>query len=153
MRFLVTGLIFFIFFTGCSQKNAFNRFKISKTQELSEDSIQSSKIKENSKITGIVSVVYLNDVYPEQYKDGEYFYIYIYTKKSGAGHIDFRLNGKAPLNTTPLKCDNKFSKLTSFNANWNRYYLVKFAKNTNTLNLKIINNNSSSDAIIFIKDE
>jgi hypothetical protein len=137
MKFLLPILLLMIISSGCAQKNAFKRFQLSDTQELAEDNLQSSKImNEKAEVIGVVTAVYLNKINPKLYNDYEYFYIYLYAKEKNDA-IRFSLNGIPSLLQEELPAQNEFTTLTAFNSKWNKYYLVGFAKQQGTLNLKI----------------
>jgi len=124
-------------FWGCAQKNAFERFHISKVQESAEDNIQNSKvINKKSEVIGVVTAIYLNKVKPQLYSDYEYFYVYLYAKNKNDA-INFSLNGMPALLAEELSAQNEFTVLTSFKSKWNKYYLVGFAKQQGTLHLNI----------------
>ena len=147
-------IIFFLILLldNCSDKNAFDNFNLSKAKELSEDSIQTLKIKQGNKIAGIVNVIYLNKVLPKLYKENEYFYIYYYMKDQNAT-VNFTLNEKPSLLLEELPARNKFSYLTSFSAPWSKYYLVGFQKQGNILKLQMSSNNAANVTVKFVKDK
>ncbi len=147
MKFISILVFFIITFGGCAQKNAFERFHISKSQELAEDNIQSSKVvNEKAEVVGIVTAVYLNKINPKIYKDYEYFYIYLYAKNKN-DIINFSLNGMPALLAEDLSAKNEFTLLTSFASKWNQYYLVGFAKQQETLHLNIQMGQSSTTLV------
>ncbi len=145
-------LLLTILFSACAQQNAFERFNLSKTKELSEDTIQSFKIKNGEKVDGIVNVVYLNKVLPNTYKKNEYFYVYYYVKDKNAS-VNFKLNAEASMLREKLSPENDFSYLTSFSAPWSKYYLLGFPQQGNTLNFKITTSTGASATLKFIKDK
>jgi len=149
--FLIT-ILFMFTFEGCSTKNAFSSFKITPEQEKSEDNIQSSKIKNGEIVDGLVTAIYLNQVVPETYQENEYFYIYLYTKHDN-DNIKFLLNENAPLKVEELESDNMFTHLTSFKAEWSRYYLVAFKVEDTNLSFSVKNAQFSSNKLIFEKEE
>jgi len=147
MKFLLPILLLMLTFLGCAQKNAFERFHLSDSQELAEDNLQSSKVvNAKAEVTGVVTAVYLNKIKPELYNDYEYFYVYLYAKKKNDA-ITFSLNGSPALLAEELPAQNEFTALTAFNSKWNKYYLVGFAKQQGTLNLKIQLGQSSATLV------
>jgi len=152
MKTFFIFLIFSMFFSGCADKNAFARFHMSKEQELGADSILNSKIKAGEEVAGIVSAIYLNQVFPEIYKDGEYFYVFIYLKNEKASS-HFLLNDLKAESVQKLQTSNKFTYLTSVETKWNKYYLVKFPLQANILKFIFESDQSSSDPLVFEKDE
>lgn len=154
MKFLLIILLFLLTFSGCAQKSAFERFQLTKSQELAEDSIQSSKIVNGkNEVVGVVTAVYLNKVNPKRYKNNEYFYVYLYAKNKNAV-IDFTLNQKPALLQEALPNINEFTALTAFTSKWNKYYLIGFAeeKEQNVLQLNI-NIDASHTTLTFKKDQ
>jgi len=157
--FLLTLLIFF---TGCSSKNAFSQFKMSKEQELSASSLQSSKIiSKTGEVDGIFSAIYLNEVYPELFSGDEYFFVYMFMKDSKELYdpnnptdtdLKLKVNSKLPIKIEKLPKENQFSDLVSVKSSWNRYYLVVF-KQEDTINLVLENGQSSSTVFTHNKDE
>ncbi|WP_324170511.1 hypothetical protein [Sulfurimonas sp.] len=163
MKYILTLTIFFLLFTGCADKNAFSKFNMQKEQELSASNSQSSKIKTAQKIDGIVSAIYLNNVYPNTYTSNEYFYIYLYLKNEKEMYdptsvddinLTIRLNNKLPIKVEKLTNKNKFSHLSSVENEWRRYYLLAFKKDkNNALNLVLESGQSFSGKLAFQKDE
>lgn len=155
MKNLFIIFTLFILFTGCSDKNAFREFKMSKDQELSISSLQSTKItSKEGDVNGLFSAIYLNEVYPDLYKDKECFFVYMYIKKSAESKLNLKLNSKLHVKLEELKKDNKFSHLVSIRSNWNKYYLATFEKDSsNTINLVFENGQSSSAVLVYQKDE
>jgi len=152
MKTFVIIILFMFAFNGCSTKNAFSNFEITPEQEKSEDNLQSSKIVDGEIIDGLVTVIYLNKVIPQTYKENEYFYVYLYTKHNN-DNIKFLLNGSEPLQVEELEAENMFSYLTSFNAEWSSYYLVAFKTEDSNLSFSVKNTHFSSNELIFEKEE
>ncbi|WP_457746281.1 hypothetical protein [Sulfurimonas sp.] len=148
--FLVLGTIFF----GCAQQNAFDQFQLKPEQELGEDGLQSSKLKNREELVdGVATVVYLNKALPKKYNDAEYFYVYLY-KKNKKNKISFFLNGKTTAKIEKLPVKNRFTQLTSFEAPWSSYYLVKFNKiEGDKLNFRVKEGSFSSDVFKYEKDQ
>ena len=145
--------IFLLFFIGCSNKNAFTQFNMNKKQELTVSNLQSSKLlTKNGDVTGIVSVVYLNEVYPSYYSEKEFFFVYMYLKKSKDTDLTLTMNGKAPLKLKKLAKVNNFTSLVNVKSDWNKYYLASFAEDGDDLNLVFENDQSSSVVLKYQKD-
>jgi len=149
--------LFFLFwcsvvFQGCSQNTAFDRFTMTQQQKFAENSIQSSKVTYKDEIDGTLNVVYLNEVNKEQYNDKEYFYVYLYLKDK---HPDilFLLNNTPAIHVTQLGAHNQFSNLISFDAPWNKFYLVEFKKQGDKLNFQLQNKHYKSRVLHFEKDQ
>jgi len=154
MKIFLQAILFIIllFLTGCSNRNAFEQFHISPKKELSEENIQTFKIKNGESVDGIVSAIYLNKVLPKLYKENEYFYVYYYIKDKNAT-VSFLLNGKPSLLKEELPANNEFSNLTSFDAPWSKYYLLGFKKEGNILNFTIKTDKGASATLQFVKDK
>jgi len=74
MKHILMSVAILVFLSACSGKNAFSLFDLDEEQELSVASLLSSKLKsKDGKVYGIVSAIYLNDIYPEAYHNNEYF--------------------------------------------------------------------------------
>lgn len=149
-------LTFLTFFTGCSKRNAFFEFNMDKDQELSVSSFQSSKIvSRDGETSGILSVIYLNEVYPEIYNQNEYFFVFLFTKETKEiynpnrpidSDLKLKLNSKLPIEVEELSKENKFSHLVNIKNNWNSYYLITFEK-SDTINLLLEDETSSSKVL------
>ena len=143
MKTLTTFLILLTIFSGCSSKNAFDKFKFSSTRELSEDSIISAKLLKDKKVEGLVTAIYLNRVLPNIYND-----------KEKTNQVNFVLNNKTATNTKELPAQNQFTYLTSFEANWSQYYLVSFEKDaSNKLLLEVVTDKGAKATFVFVKDK
>jgi hypothetical protein len=161
MKTFIIILTFLTLFGGCSTKNAFFGFDMDKEQELSASSLQSSKIvSKDGKISGIFSLIYLNEVYPETFNKNEHFFVFMFIKESkelydpkNPKDIDMRLklNSKLPLKVEKLPKENQFSKLVNTKNDWNQYYLVTFEQ-SDTINLTLDDNASSSRVIKYKKE-
>lgn len=162
MKFFLILLSIAIINSGCSFKNGFSKFNMTKEQELSAESLQSSKITNSNGVQGIVSAIYLNKVYPKAFYKDEYFFVYYYIKEDKEMHnpnfFDNKqtmllLNSKEPIKIKELPSDNQFSDLVSVRNKWSKYYLVAFKESGNILNLVIKSQNSSSNTLTYVKKE
>lgn len=164
MKIYFTLLTFIILFTGCSSKNAFDQFNMSKEQELSVSSLQSAKIiSKDQEITGLFSAIYLNEVYPKAFNGDEYFFIYMYLKQPKEicdpeeleeAELNIKLNSKLPIKLKELPRKNNFSNLVSIKSDWNKYYIVAFSRdNSEDFNLLLENGPSSSAELKYQKAE
>ncbi len=152
MKTFTIILTFLVLFSGCASKNAFEKFDMSKKQELGANALQRSKVKYGKQVNGIVSTIYLNFVSPNEYSDGEYFYVYVYLKNQSS-EFRFLLNDKEPVTIEELPSTNKFTELTLIDNKWSKYYLVKFAEQSDKLSFVFENGLYSSDILKFEKDE
>lgn len=152
MKTFLTLMLIVTFFNGCSQKNAFSEFNITQNQEKGEENLLSSKIYGKNGVDGIVSAIYLNKIFPKRYQDGEYFYIALYLQNDKKS-LKFFLNKRGAIKVTHLPASNAFSKIVSFQGTWKDYYLVKFHKSTQELQLSVQNAHSSSQKMLFKKED
>jgi len=158
MNHIITSIVLSLLFLGCADKNAFSRFEMKKEQELGAVNLQNSEIKtKDGEIKGIVSIVYLNNVYPTKYKDYEYFYVYLYLNdKQNLQNINFlmKLNDKTPLSLKKLSSSNEFSNLTSTYNKWTNYYLAKFKQEKESkIKFTIEAEKFKSATMVYDKDE
>jgi hypothetical protein len=164
MKHILMSVAILVFLSACSGKNAFSLFDLDEEQELSVASLLSSKLKsKDGKVYGIVSAIYLNDIYPEAYHNDEYFFMYVYLKEKEDLHnpkyfdnfeLNLKLNGVSPLKIEQLPYKNQFFKLTFIKSDWNQYYIVAFKKqNKDMLNLVLKNAQSSSDSLKYQKNK
>ena len=132
--FIVFCVLFLVI--GCADKNAFSKFNVSKEKEIALDNIRFAKIEDKGKIKGIISVIYLNRIFPKKYKQ-ETFYISMYLKNEKLyDKMKIFLNEKESINITKLPPNNRYSYLTDIDNKWNNYFLVKFSQ-VDTKNLKL----------------
>jgi len=149
MKIYIMLLLSIISFSACANKSAFDDFNITKKQALSVEQIQSSKMKSTNGVTGIATALYLNNIDKKEFHGDEYFYVSLFVQGSKNEDIQFLLNSKRPLHVERLTNANKFTKLTSINAAWLKYYLVTFNKENGDLKLQIKDNNNSSRLLLF----
>ena len=153
MKTFLTALFFLLLLGGCAEKNAFSRFDINEKQEIALNALESSKVQNKNSVNGVVTVVYLNQVEPEKFKNNEVFYVFMYLKDKSMP-VNFTLNGEAPIYTVKeLTQYNEFTYLTSTDTPWNRYFLVTFSKQSDILKFKMENGKYSSQEMVFEKDE
>ncbi|MCK9453552.1 MAG: hypothetical protein WCY51_04480 [Sulfurimonas sp.] len=161
MKTFFTLLAFLILFSGCSRKDAFFGFEMDIAQKMSASSLQSSKIlSKDGQISGIFSIIYLNEVYPKSFNENEYFFIFIFTKepkefynpkKPTDTDLVLKLNSQLPIKVEELPKENRFSYLVDTKSDWNKYYIVSFKK-SDTLELVLEDKESSSEIIKYKKD-
>jgi len=152
MKFFFTTLIITILFSGCATRNAFSKLDISKKQELSIENIRSGKMKSDTRIGGIFSSVYLNNIYPNEDKNTNNFYISIYIKDKNQ-NLTIKLNKELFTDMKELPHANKYSNLLPITSPWTKNYLVSFQNNENKeLILKIDNGQFSSGELYYLKD-
>jgi len=149
MKIFILLLVFVFSFSACASKNAFDAFAFTKKEQLSIEQMQSSKIRNAKSVTGIISALYLNSVAKKEFYGDDYFYISLFIQDANSSDIQFLLNSEKPLEVTKLTNKNRFTKLTSINATWLQYYLVRFKKVEGVLQLQVKANNNSSRLLLF----
>ena len=150
-NFLLITLIL-AYFTGCSSSNAFSRFNITPKQAKIENSILSSIIYSSNDIAGLISVVYLNQVFPKIYTKYEDFYISVYTKNE-VKDLNFFLNGKKAIEIKELESNNKFTSILASKVKWKKYYLVEFNKQGEKLSFVAQTKHYKSNPLIYKKED
>ncbi len=138
-------------FSGCSKTTAFDFFKIDSNYEKAISNLQTGTISKSFETEAILSSIYLNKVYPNEYNDGEYFFIALYLAndkrlffKSNLSDPQYNLtlNSINFVNVQELSSEHKLRSLMPINNEWNRYYLIKFdTQARNDLLLKFENEN------------
>lgn len=151
MKFFIPIFIL-LFFSSCSNKNAFDDFSMKKHQELSVSSLKRVKIIKNQETIGAFNAIYLNEVYPDKYNIEEYFFVYIYLKEDD-GELKLFLNSHSPIKLKELNSKNRFSDLSASENDWNKYYLVSFATEGKALTLKLESDQSFSVSLNYRKDQ
>lgn len=161
MRFPVLGLIALLSLSGCADKGAFDLFTMDKAHERSVEQLRTGSIVLSLETKAIISAIYLNPVYPQQYKDGEFFIAAIYfendmrsVKKRDINDIGYHLtlNGKEPVEIEELKESDVRRQLMPVRNTWNRFYLVKYNNFTEgALTLELENNQTGSVVLNYQK--
>lgn len=161
MRFSVLGLIALLSLSGCADKGAFDLFTMDKAHERSVEQLRTGSIVLSLETKAIISALYLNPVYPEQYKDGESFIVAIYfendirsVKKRDLKDIGYALtlNGKEPMEIEELPEKDLRRSLMPVRNTWNRFYLVKYKNfSEGTLALALENNQTGSVVLNYQK--
>jgi len=111
------------------------------------------KIIKDDKIEGVLSAIYLNDIYKNRYKNKEVFYVVLALKdETMVKKINFYLNKKKATYFKKLDTKNKYSYLLNIDSNWQDYYLVEFeTQNEKRLNLEVYLLNEAKAKITFEK--
>ena len=161
MRFSVLGLSALLTMSGCADKGAFDLFTMDKAHERSIEQLRTGSIVLSLETKAIISALYLNPVYPEQYKDGESFIAAIYfendmrsVKKRDFKDIGYslRLNGKEPLEIEELRETDVRRQLMPVRNAWNRFYLIRYKNfSEGALALGLENNQTGSVVLNYQK--
>lgn len=161
MRFSLIALAAILALSGCSQKGAFGLFTMDEAHERAVEQLRSDRIVLSMETKAILTAVYLNPVYPEDYKDGEYFIGAFYFDKR---NLDVKkwtlddhgytlsLNGTAPVSMEEIKEKDPRRTLIPVQNNWYRYYLIHFdTVSTPNLSLRLENNQTGSVVLSYQK--
>jgi hypothetical protein len=161
MRFSFIALAAMLALSGCSQKGAFGLFTMDEAHERAVEQLRSDRIVLSMETKAILTAVYLNPVYPEEYKDGEYFIGAFYFDKRNldvkkwtlADHgYTLRLNGTAPVSMEEIKEKDPRRTLIPVQNNWYRYYLIRFdTVSAPNLSLRLENNQTGSVVLSYQK--
>lgn len=154
MRFSLIAIAGLLMFGGCAEKGAFGMFKMDEAHERAVEQMRSGSIVQSFETKAILSAVYLNPIYPDEYKDGDYFITAIYfekrnleTKKWDISEHGYALtlNGTEPSSMEEIRDNDPRRNLIPIQNNWNRYYLIRFENVTGSaLALKLENNQTGS---------
>ena len=149
---LVITAIFIL--SGCTTRNAFEKFDLKNDQTVAVENSRSGKLIEDGKVVGLYSAVYLNNIYTNVKDTSEAVYISVYKKDGVYSDINMSLNSKSSFRVDELDKENQFKYLLSTKNRWGRYYLATFDENedstTNILEIGI--GNSSSGKVFFLKE-
>jgi len=154
MRFSWIAMAALLAFSGCSQKGAFDLFKMDESHERAVEQLRTGAIVQSLETKAILSTVYLNPIYPDQYKDGEYFIGAVYFEKDNRDirkwDLDtygytLSLNGKKATIFEELNQSDPRRTLIPVQNNWNKYYFIRFdSVSERSLALKLENNRTGS---------
>jgi hypothetical protein len=157
MRFSLLSFIALLTMSGCADRGAFDLFKMDAAHERSVEQLRTESIVLSLETKAIISGLYLNPVYPEQYKDGESFIVAIYfendmrsVKKRDLHDIGYSLtlNGKEPASIEELPEKDLRRELIPVRNSWNRFYLVKYNNVTEGALALVLENNQTGKAVL-----
>jgi hypothetical protein len=164
MRFswiALSALLALLAFSGCSQKGAFDLFKMDEAHERSVEQLRSGTILLSLETKAIFSTLYLNKVDPLKYNDGEYFIASVYFQnddttdkkrdlESNGYNLD--LNGQKATIVELLEDKDPRRALMPIQNNWNRYYFIRFdSVASSSLALRLENNQTGSVVLNYQK--
>jgi len=163
MRFLNSAMIVAIGLSGCAHKGTFDLFKMDKVHERSVEQLRTGAIVRSMETNALVSLMYLNPVYPENYHDGEYFIGAFYFRREGRDikkwnladrGYTLKLNGKESTRMEELTENDPKRSLIPVQNNWNQYYLIQFDPSpVKNLTLLLENNQTDSVALSYRKEK
>lgn len=160
--FKKTTLIFATVFVfgGCASYNAFDMFKRDAGYEKALLNTKNAQISNSFETKIKLTAAYLNPLFPQEYKDAEYFFVGVFIpqdydepKKAGLFNEDYNLTIKAeevknpslgqasgsasylaPISIKEIvkKDESELYKKMPHTDNWSRYYVVSFPKQNNS---------------------
>lgn len=161
MRFSLLAVSALLMFGGCAQRGAFDMFKMDHAHERAIEQLRSGTIIQSFETAAIVSAVYLNPIYPDTYKEGEFFIGAFYFPKKSLDSKKWDLqthgytlsmNQHAPTLMEELKENDPRRSLIPVQNKWNKYYLIRFDPVTEpSLTLLLENNQTGSVALSYPK--
>ena len=162
-----------LLFTGCSHSTAFDFFSVDSYYEKAVSNMKKASLMNALETKALLHAVYLNNVDPKTYNDGEYFFVSIYIiedafdpKKHGLKNLDYRLqmlssdvNQKSkkvyisPEELTELEEDHVLRRTMPIQTNWSHYYLIKFPINNDSqVKLSFENDRYGKVPLVFPKE-
>jgi len=161
MRFLSIAVIALLGFSGCAQKGTFDLFKMDEAHERAVEQLRTGAIVTSLETKALISAVYLNPIYPQTYKDGEYFVGAVYFERDSRdvkkwdlethGYA-LTLNGKKATLLEELKESDPRRALIPVQNNWNKYYFIRFdSVPEGALTLLLENNQTGRVALSYQK--
>ncbi len=161
MRFSILVLIALVSFSGCAQKGTFDMFKMDKAHERAVEQLRTGAIIESFETKALISAVYLNPIYPEQYSDGDYFVSALYFEHDNRDlkkwdlptrGYTLTLNGQKATLIEELKEADPRRSLIPVQNNWNKYYFIRFnSVSEGTLSLLLENNQTGRVVLSYQK--
>lgn len=163
MRFSLIAIGGLLMFGGCAEKGAFDMFRMDTAHERAIEQMRSGTIIQSFETKAILSAVYLNPVYPGEYKDGEYFIAAVYFEKSHnletkkwdieKHGYTLSLNGEKPASMEEITEKDPRRALIPVRNNWNKYYIIRFAPvQSSSLALKLENDQTGSVVLSYPKE-
>jgi len=161
MRLSLITLSALLAFSGCSQKGAFDLFKMDEAHERAVEQTRTGTIVLSLETKAIMSSLYLNKIDPITYKDGEYFVVAVYfehddrmvkNRELESNGYSLTLNGKKATLIEALEERDPRRALMPIQNNWNRFYFIRFDSSAeNSLVLQLENNQTGSVALNYQK--
>lgn len=161
MRLSLIAISALLFFSGCSQKGAFDLFKMDETHERAVEQLRTGAIVLSLETKAIFSSLYLNKTDPLTYNKGENFIVSVYFEKDNrtikereleSNGYELTLNGKKATLIEPLDDKDPRRSLMPIQNNWNRYYFIRFdSVEATSLALQLENNQTGKVVLSYQK--
>jgi len=163
MNYCLSLFMILLITSGCSKTTAFEHFKkLDTKQERAATSLQTASIVYKGQRTVIISAIYLNHTDPKVYDTNESFLVAFYAKDHSVLQAEdnndsvpvcsLTLNNKPPLAVKLLEKTDPLRKLMPINNDWNSFYRIDYAKNSdNDLTLELSDDRSNTTSLLFKK--
>jgi len=163
MNYCLSLFVILMIISGCSKTTAFEHFKkLDARQERAATSLQTASIIHEGHRAVIISAIYLNHTDPKVYDANESFLVAFYAKdhsviaveddNNPASAYRLTLNNESPLAIKPLEKTDPLRKLMPINNDWNSFYKIDYAKNSdNNLTLKLSDDRLNTASLLFKK--
>jgi len=152
LRYIVYSLLYSFLILGCADKDAFSKFHLQEDEALAVDNLKTFFLRDHAKHKdGVVSCLYLNEIYPDKFTENENFYIAYYGLSKP---LSFQLNNISAQTIQKLPPKNEYTHLVDINASWVKQYYVVFPKqNEKKLHLKIQTPQKAMGVVVFQKNQ
>jgi hypothetical protein len=157
MRFSWIAISALLVFSGCSQKGAFDLFKMDETHERAVEQLRTGTIVRSLETKAIFSSLYLNKTDPIHYSEGENFIVSLYFERDNrtikereleSYGYELSLNGKKATRIESLDQKDPRRALMPIQNNWNRYYFIRFDSDVNSSLALQLENNQTGKVVL-----
>jgi hypothetical protein len=156
-------LVAALFASSCTkQNNPMEHFSKNAHFEAAMSSLQIGTLVDGFDTQAVIKVIYLNQVYKDEYQTDENFYISTHitnepyaNKERGLNHplYTLLLNGKNSKSIVELEENNLLRMEMPISEKWSRYYYVIFDKqDTNDLNITFSHKHEGTILLKYQKD-
>jgi hypothetical protein len=143
LRILLVAIVILI--TGCTTKQdgILSMLSIDNAHEKALGQTQSAQIINSLELRAKITATYLNPLYPDKYKDNEWFFVGVYVphdsgkaKPNDINRTDYKLMLKvgdqnlSAINAQVVDKKSAFFKQMPHTDNWSRYYIIEFPKSS-----------------------
>ena len=133
-KFFILLLSLLTLLGGCSTKN--ERFSLSADKEKAATSLQSIRILKDNKSEAILSVIFLNEVYPHYSDESEAHFLIsfyapdvnntLYFNEIDPNQYNLMMNGSSATEAVLLEEEDTLRTLLPINNSYNNYYYVRY---------------------------
>ncbi len=157
MRLSWIAISSLLLLSGCAQKGTFDLFKMDEAHERAVEQLRSGAIVLSLETKAIFSSLYLNQIDPAKYHDGENFIVSVYFENDNKSYkvrdlesngYTVTLNGKKANLIEPLSENDPSRALIPVQNNWNRYYFLQFNSEQNSSLMLLLENNQTGKVVL-----